>query len=76
MLIAINTNIIASETLIKCFRLNNIDNLIALSTYKSIEPCNIYIYIYIYGYSKLIMQKIILDNDYSIYQGLSFFLVR
>ena len=38
-----------------------------MSTDKSIEPCNIY------GYSKLIMQKIVLNNDYSIFQGANFF---
>ena len=64
---AVNTNIIASEILIKCCKLNNVTNMIGLSTDKTIEPCNIY------GYSKLMMQNIILKNGYSIYQGANFF---
>ncbi len=64
---AINTNIIASETIIKISKLNNLKNVIAISTDKSIEPCNVY------GYSKLLMQQIVLNNGYSIYQGANFF---
>jgi len=64
---AVKTNIIASEIIVKYCKLNNVINLIGLSTDKSIEPCNIY------GYSKLIMQKIILQNGYSVYQGANFF---
>ena len=66
-ILAVNTNIIASNSLIECAKINNIENIIALSTDKSIEPCNIY------GYSKLIMQKLILNNGYSVYQGANFF---
>jgi UDP-2-acetamido-3-amino-2,3-dideoxy-glucuronate N-acetyltransferase len=64
---AIKTNIIASEIIVKSCKLHNIKNFIGLSTDKSIEPCNIY------GYSKLIMQKNILYNEYSVYQGANFF---
>lgn len=64
---AVNTNILASNTLIECAKINNITNIIALSTDKSIEPCNIY------GYSKLIMQKLMLNNGFSVYQGANFF---
>jgi FlaA1/EpsC-like NDP-sugar epimerase len=66
-ILAINTNIIASNVLIECAKLNNIKNIIALSTDKSLEPCNIY------GYSKLIMQNIVLNNGFSVYQGANFF---
>lgn len=66
-ILAIKTNILASNIIVESAKLNNIKNVIALSTDKSIEPCNIY------GYSKLIMQKIILNNNFSIYQGANFF---
>ena len=60
------TNVIASETLVKQSILHNVKNLIALSTDKTLEPCNIY------GYSKLIMQNIVLRNGFSVYQGANF----
>jgi len=63
---AVKTNILASDIIVKQCLLHNIKNLIALSTDKSIEPCNIY------GYSKLIMQNIVLNNGYSVYQGANF----
>lgn len=66
-ILAIKTNIFGSNTIMECSKINKIKNIIALSTDKSIEPCNIY------GYSKLIMQKIILNNGYSVYQGANFF---
>lgn len=66
-ILAIKTNVIASNNIIEIAKLNNIKNIIALSTDKSIEPCNIY------GYSKLIMQKIVLNNGYSVFQGANFF---
>ena len=67
MKLAINTNVIASETLVnKCLEYK-IKNLIALSTDKSLEPCNVY------GYSKLLMQKCVLENNYAVYQGANFF---
>ena len=63
---AVKTNILASEKLVKNCLLHNIKNLIALSTDKTISPCNIY------GYSKLMMQNIVLRNGYSVYQGANF----
>lgn len=66
-MLAVKTNIIASNKIMECAKLNNITNIIAISTDKSIEPCNIY------GYSKLIMQKIILNNGFTVYQGANFF---
>jgi FlaA1/EpsC-like NDP-sugar epimerase len=67
IILAIQTNILATDIIIRCALKNNITNLIAISTDKSLEPCNIY------GYSKLIMQKLVLNNGYSIYQGANFF---
>lgn len=64
---AIKTNIVASDTLFKQCILNNVTNVISLSTDKSIEPCNVY------GYSKLIMQNNALNNGFSVYQGANFF---
>lgn len=65
-ILAIKTNVIASNNIVECSKLNKVKNVIALSTDKSIKPCNIY------GYSKLIMQKLILNNNYSVYQGANF----
>ena len=63
---AVKTNVLASEKLVKNCMLHNVKNLIALSTDKTIAPCNIY------GYSKLMMQNIVLRNGYSVYQGANF----
>ena len=67
MKLAINTNVIASETLVKKCVEYKVKNLIALSTDKSLEPCNVY------GYSKLLMQNHVLSHNYAVYQGANFF---
>ena len=64
---AINTNIIATDIIVDCALVNKIKNLVGITTDKSIKPCNVY------GYSKLLMQKIILNKGYSVYQGANFF---
>jgi UDP-N-acetylglucosamine 4,6-dehydratase/5-epimerase len=67
IMLAINTNLFSSNALVDKCRLEKIDNLIGITTDKSIEPCNVY------GYSKLLMQKIIFNNNYNCYQGANFF---
>lgn len=66
-IIALRVNTIASDTLIKVAKRNNIINLIALSTDKSNNPC------YTYGLAKYVMQENVLANNYSVYQGANFF---
>ena len=63
---AVKTNVIATETLVKQSIIHEVKNLIALSTDKTLEPCNIY------GYSKLMMENIVLHNGFSVYQGANF----
>ncbi|AVL94853.1 UDP-glucose 4 epimerase [Moumouvirus australiensis] len=64
---ALRVNSIASDTLIKVAKRNNVVNVIALSTDKSNNPCNTY------GFVKYIMQENVLSNGYSVYQGANFF---
>lgn len=64
---ALRVNAIATDTLIKVAKRNNIKNLIALSTDKTNNPCNTY------GIGKYIMQENVLSNNYSVYQGANFF---
>ena len=66
-IIALNTNIYSSKILASISKKYNLENMIAITTDKSIEPVNIY------GYSKLIMQKIIQKYNYICYQGANFF---
>lgn len=65
--IALHINIISTNILIKISKRNNVNNLIALSTDKSNNPCNIY------GITKYIMQENVISNGYSVYQGANFF---
>ncbi|XWV24947.1 4 epimerase [Tupanvirus deep ocean] len=66
-MMAYRVNALASDILIKVAKRNNINNLIALSTDKSNNPCNTY------GIVKYIMQENVLANGYSVYQGANFF---
>ena len=63
----LRTNTIASSQIVDLCKINNIKNLMCLSTDKSNFPFNIY------GMSKNIMEKIVLGQNYSIYQGANFF---
>ena len=63
----ININIIGTENIINIANKYVIKNMIALSTDKAINPINTY------GMSKYFMEKIIIKNDYSVYQCVNFF---
>lgn len=62
----IQTNVIATDELIKVSKHYNIKNMIAISTDKANSPKNVY------GMSKYMMEKLVLDNGYTIYQGVNF----
>ena len=66
-MMAFRVNAAATDILIKVAKRNNVNNLIALSTDKSNNPCNTY------GIVKYIMQENVLSNGYSVYQGANFF---
>lgn len=61
------TNVIFPQNLVNICKKNKVKNLIAISTDKANNPCNVY------GMSKYMMEKIILDNGYKIFQGVNFF---
>ena len=63
----VDINIVGTNNIIKLANKYNVKNLIALSTDKANEPINTY------GMSKYLMEKIIAQNKYSIYQGVNFF---
>lgn len=63
----IATNILAVDTLLRFANKYKVDNLVAISTDKSNNPKNIY------GMSKYMMEKLVLQNGYSVYQGVNFF---
>ncbi len=65
--LALQTNTIASSQIVELCQINNVKNLICLSTDKSNTPFNVY------GMSKNIMERIVLKANYSIYQGANFF---
>lgn len=67
LLETIRTNVIASAQIVDLCKINNVKNLICLSTDKANTPFNAY------GMSKNLMEKYTLDNDYSVYQGANFF---
>ncbi len=62
----IHTNVIATDTLIKAAKRYNVANLVAISTDKANSPKNVY------GMSKYMMEKLVTDNRYTIYQGVNF----
>tara|TARA_B110000261_G_scaffold163754_2_gene210710 strand:- start:1286 stop:2173 length:888 start_codon:yes stop_codon:yes gene_type:complete len=63
----IDINIIGTKNIITLANKYNVDNLIALSTDKANTPINTY------GMSKYLMEQMILQYNYSIYQGVNFF---
>ena len=63
----IDINIIGTKNILMLANRYNVENLIALSTDKANAPINTY------GMSKYLMEQIILQYNYSIYQGVNFF---
>lgn len=63
----IKTNVLASKVIIDLCIESKVKNLLCLSTDKSNTPFNIY------GMSKNIMERMVLSEGYSIYQGANFF---
>jgi FlaA1/EpsC-like NDP-sugar epimerase len=66
-IMALRVNTIASSIILNLAKKYNIENMIALSTDKSNNPCNTY------GMTKYIMQDYILEQNYYVYQGANFF---
>lgn len=65
--LAMKVNCIATNIIIDIAKKYNVKNIIALSTDKTNDPCNVY------GMVKSIMQQNVLANDFSVYQGANFF---
>ena len=65
--LAMKVNCIATNILIDIAKKYGVENIIALSTDKTIDPTNTY------GMVKYLMQQNILDNGYSVFQGANFF---
>lgn len=63
----IDINIIGTKNIITLANKYNVNNLIALSTDKANLPINVY------GMTKYLMETIVLQNNYSVYQGVNFF---
>tara|TARA_R100001015_G_C4632504_1_gene196129 strand:+ start:2914 stop:3732 length:819 start_codon:yes stop_codon:yes gene_type:complete len=63
----IKTNVIGSLNLIEIANDLEITNIVAVSTDKAISPTSVY------GSSKLLMEKAMLENGYSLIQGVNFF---
>ena len=63
----LKTNVFATDSIINIAKKYTLQNVIVISTDKSNCPTNIY------GMSKYIMEKIVLKNGFSIYQGVNFF---
>lgn len=63
---AVKINILATDHIINACKRANIKNLIVLSTDKTILPSTIY------GYTKLIMEHLVLKEGYSVVQGVNF----
>lgn len=66
-ILTIKTNILATDILIKTCKRYKIVNMIGISTDKANDPVNTY------GFSKNIMQSLLLEANYSVYQGANFF---
>jgi FlaA1/EpsC-like NDP-sugar epimerase len=64
--VALKTNYYSIDAIIKVAKKNNVKNLIAISTDKANSPSNVY------GLSKLLMMNKILENGYSVFQGVNF----
>lgn len=63
----IDINIIGTKNILMLANRYNVENVIALSTDKANAPINTY------GMSKYLMEQMILQYNYSIYQGVNFF---
>ncbi len=63
----IDINIVGTKNIITLANKYNVDNLVALSTDKANVPINTY------GMTKYLMEQMILQYNYSIYQGVNFF---
>jgi UDP-N-acetylglucosamine 4,6-dehydratase/5-epimerase len=66
-IMAVKVNTLGVATLINVAKKCHVQNVVALSTDKTNNPCNTY------GMCKYIMQEYVLANDYSVYQGANFF---
>jgi len=64
---AIEVNINGSRNIISVAKKNKVKNVIAVSTDKAINPSCVY------GSTKLLMEKIMIENDFSVIQGVNFF---
>lgn len=64
---AIEVNIHGSKNVIDVAKKNKVNNVIAISTDKAIGPSCVY------GSTKFLMEKIMLENGFSIIQGVNFF---
>ena len=64
---AIDVNVLGSKALAYCALRNNVKNIIAVSTDKSINPSCVY------GSTKFLMEKLMLEMGYSVFQGVNFF---
>jgi len=63
----IDINIIGTKNILMLANRYNVENVIALSTDKANAPINTY------GMSKYLMEQMILQYNYSVYQGVNFF---
>ena len=64
---AIEVNINGSRNIINAAKKNKVKNVIAVSTDKAINPSCVY------GSTKLLMEKIMIENGFSVIQGVNFF---
>mgnify|MGYP003644864517 FL=1 len=63
----VQVNIDGSRNIIEAAKNNNVKNVISVSTDKAINPTSVY------GSSKFLMEKLMLENDFSVIQGVNFF---
>ena len=64
---AVDVNVDGSRNVINAAYKNDVENIIAVSTDKAINPSCVY------GSTKLLMEKMMLENNYSVIQGVNFF---
>lgn len=64
---AIEVNINGSRNIISVAKKNKVKNVVAVSTDKAINPSCVY------GSTKLLMEKVMLENSFSVIQGVNFF---
>ena len=63
----VQTNIMMTDKIIHIANKHNLKNVIAISTDKANKPTCVY------GMTKYIMERIVLMNNYTVYQGVNFF---